>query len=97
MKSIDKLRESLKDCTKEAGVEPDKFDTYWITADACDHLIDEIEAEITDNYMRLPVDADDVPIHVGDICEMNGERFKVQQLCTDGNFGGQSAWLASST
>lgn len=28
---------------------------------------DEIEAEIADRYMRLPVDADGVPIHVGDV------------------------------
>ena len=62
MKSIDKLRKTLKDCTKDAGVEPDKFDTYWITADACDHLIDEIEAEIAERYMLQPVDADGVRI-----------------------------------
>lgn len=29
-------------------------------------LCDEIEAEIADRYMLLPVDADGVPIHVGD-------------------------------
>lgn len=41
--------------------------------DPCDgcakqlHIIaDEIEAEIERDYMRLPVDADGVPIHVGD-------------------------------
>lgn len=66
MESIEKLRESLKDCTSEAGVEPNRFDTYWITARACDMLIDEIEAEIAERYMLLPVDADGVPIHVGD-------------------------------
>lgn len=66
MESIEKLRESLKDCTSEAGVEPNRFDTYWITARACDMLIDEIEAEIESRYMELPVDADGVPIHVGD-------------------------------
>lgn len=61
MESIEKLRESLKDCTSEAGVEPNRFDTYWITARACDMLIDEIEAEIAEKYMKLPVDADGVP------------------------------------
>ena len=68
MESIDKLRKTLKDCTKEAGV-VDKFDTYWITAKACDMLIDEIEAEIAANYLELPVDADDEPIHMGDTVE----------------------------
>ncbi len=71
MKSIDKLREFLKKCESKAGIEPNRFDTYWITAKACDTLIDEIEAEIADNYMLLPVDADGVPIHVGD--EMFGD------------------------
>lgn len=66
MKSIEELRKVLKSCTSEAGIEPNRFDTYWITADACDHLIDEIEAEIERDYMRLPVDANNEPIHVGD-------------------------------
>lgn len=66
IKALEKLRKSLKDCTNKAGVEPNQFDTYWITANACDMLIDELEAEIADNYMRLPCDADGVPIRVGD-------------------------------
>jgi len=66
LQSIEKLRESLKACTSEAGVEPNRFDTYWITASACDMLIDGIEAEIAERFMELPVDADGVPIRVGD-------------------------------
>ena len=69
MKSIEKLRESLKACTSEAGVELNRFDTYWITARACDVLIDGIEAEIAERYMELPVDADGMPIHMGDAVE----------------------------
>ena len=69
MKSIEELRKVLKSCTSEAGIEPDRFDTYWITAKACDMLIDEIEAEIAERYMELPVDADGVPIHMGDTVE----------------------------
>lgn len=30
-------------------------------------ICDEIEAEIERDYMKLPVDADGVPIHVGDV------------------------------
>lgn len=77
IESIEKLRESLKDCTSEAGVEPNRFDTYWITARACDMLIDEIEREIAEKYMELPVDADGVPIRVGDHMECDGEAFTV--------------------
>lgn len=69
LESIERLRESLNDCTTEAGVEPNRFDTYWITARACDILIDEIEREIAERYMELPVDADGVPIHLGDMVE----------------------------
>ena len=76
MESIDKLRTSLKACTKEAGV-VEKFDTYWITADACDHLIDEIEAEIERDYMRLPVDANNEPIHVGDSMAWGSDELEV--------------------
>lgn len=71
LKSIEKLRNALKDCTSKAGVEPNEFDTYWITASACDMLIDGIEAEIAERYMLLPVDADGEPIHVGDELENN--------------------------
>lgn len=66
LESIERLRESLNDCTTEAGVEPNRFDTYWITARACDILIDEIEREIAEKYIELPVDADGVLIRIGD-------------------------------
>lgn len=73
IESVDKLREALGDCVTEAGCK-DKFDTYWITKDAADKLIDEIEADIAEHYLALPLDADGVPIHVGDVleCHANG-------------------------
>jgi len=55
IESIEKLREWAKNGNGvvyyEYGVE----------------LADEIEREISERYMELPVDADGVPIHVGDI------------------------------
>ena len=69
IKALEKLRNALKDCTNKAGVEPNEFDTYWITASACDNLIDEIEVEVAERYQLLPVDADGVPIHMGDAVE----------------------------
>ena len=76
MESIDKLRERCD----------------FLDGNLCDecskklHLIaDEIEAEIAANYLELPIGLDHEPIHVGDICEMNGERFEVRQLKTDGD------------
>lgn len=84
LKSIEKLRESLKDCTSEAGVEPNRFDTYWIAARACDMLIDEVESEIAERYMQLPVDADGVPIHINDRME-NDERV-ARIVLSDGEY-----------
>lgn len=86
MESIGKLRESLKDCTNEAGVEPNRFDTYWITARACDMLIDEIEREIAERYMLLPVDADGVPIRVGDVMCSAGIREKGHKVIVSAIF-----------
>ena len=98
MESIEKLRESLKDCAREAGVEPNRFDTYWITARACDMLIDEIEAEIESRYMLLPVDADGVPIRVGDTIEYpNGRRDVVRFITVNDNMStfNERGWVAS--
>ena len=79
IESVDKLREALGDCITRAG-HKDKFDTYWITKDAADKLIDEIEAEIADRYMELPLDADEVPIRPGDKLIAYNERFDVEGI-----------------
>ena len=54
MESIEKLRERIKHHL--IGCEQD-----WYV------LADEIEREVAEKYMLLPVDADGVPIHVGDV------------------------------
>ena len=74
IKALEKLRNAITTYAAEC-------DERWLLA-SCD----DVEAEITERYMLLPVDADGVPIHVGDICEMNGERFEVRQLTTDGDY-----------
>ena len=43
----------------------------WLHADAYEHpemmaIVDEIEREVSERFMELPVDADGAPIHVGD-------------------------------
>ena len=55
-------------------------------------IADEIEAEIESRYMLLPLDADGVPIHVGDTleCRANGydgvfDAFAVGDGCVIGN------------
>ena len=66
MKSIDKLREA-------ATYNPAFSDNA--TRIVCNYL-SEIEAEIADNYMRLPVDADGVPIHISDVLECDANGYK---------------------
>lgn len=45
--------------------------------EAIDDIIGNIEVEIAANYMLLPVDADGVPIHVGDEMTCHGDVFTV--------------------
>ena len=55
MESIEKLRWRVKTGTLSADCEKELY-----------AIADEIEAEIAERYMLLPVDAEGVPIHVGD-------------------------------
>lgn len=51
--------------------------TYEDLIRECCVIADEIEREISERYIELPVDADGVPIHVGDVLETSeyGKRF----------------------
>lgn len=73
IKTLDKLREFAE-----------TNDGYSWASYLIDYA-DAIEAEIAANYLELPKDADGVPIHACDICEMSGEQFEVRQLTTDGD------------
>ena len=52
-------------------------------------MLDEIESEIAERYMELPVDADGVPIHMGDVIqfvnEQGGTGAKVE-VCAVSNY-----------
>ena len=79
MKSIEKLRESshLDDdmWTFDDGVVMRMFGSDPCEPGAVNwgeqwrKIADEIEAEIAERYMLLPVDADGVPIQIGDLLE----------------------------
>lgn len=60
MESIDNLRIELQACD-EANARP--------TRTFMRRIADEIEAEISERYMPLPLDADGVTIHIGDMLE----------------------------
>lgn len=94
--AIEKLREALKDCTSKAGEEPYQFDTYWITANACDMLIDEIEREHEQRVAELK----------GAICERDGRIGIYERRNTNLNdalkvickrFGVSTEWSAEDT
>lgn len=59
-----------------------------------DHIADRIDERIEREYVKLPVDADGVPIHVGDVMwERSGHTFEVASLMA---FGGSDNWLVLS-
>lgn len=74
MKSIEKLRELAADINSTEII--DHISVYprcelrgdWLDSwhKAFDAACGEIEREIAERYMELPVDADGVPIHMGD-------------------------------
>lgn len=72
LKSIGKLTTRIYDSTLSNQ-----------TRDAFERIAEEIEQEITERYIELPVDVDCVPIHIGDTLEgapgskWDGERFEV--------------------
>lgn len=87
METVDKLRELATDINStEIISHMDVAGTFVFHAEwldswykAFDAVCDGIEREIAERYMELPVDADGVPIRVGDLIEFGkkGERLEV--------------------
>lgn len=80
MKSIEKLREYAQSMRKQSvtpGHNP--------CADEVDDYLDEIEAEIAERYMELPLDAGGVPIRIGDkmLCLSDGWTFDADSIEID--------------
>lgn len=65
MKSIEKLRTAARNMAKGRNLEHHEECNLLL------RIADEIEAEIAERYMKLPVDADGVPIHEGDLMDSN--------------------------
>lgn len=89
IESIEKLREWVKSLyTPNSGE---------LKVEGLD-IADEIEAEIAEKYMELPVDADGVPTHVGDTIEYpNGKRDVVRFITVNDNMPtfNERGWVAS--
>ena len=93
IKALDKLRMYAHNFADEI------LDEYAVKA-----IADEIEREIQERYMLLPVDADGVPIHVGDELDWCGYGIKVCGVCHDalwydhdGELGWESTWSNECT
>jgi len=85
VKALEELREIAADINASEIVDHMKlypscvFDGAWLDAwhDEFYRAVDRLESEIAERYMELPVDADGVPIRVGDELETSehGKRF----------------------
>ena len=72
IESVGKLRDYASRNQRVSG---------WMTA--INRIADEIEREIAERYMELPVDADGVPIRVGDKLEYRGLTFDAFSVAED--------------
>lgn len=79
MESIDKLREYADKLRVYPGVM-----SWGYVATIIGSIADEIEDEISERYMPLPLDADGVPCKVGDMVEFNGREYEVFGVSEDG-------------
>ena len=81
IKALDKLRE-IADRLDDAAARMSEhgFSPIGIKAGI---IADEIEREIQERYLLLPVDADGVPIHVGDKLDWCGKKIIVRGVCKD--------------
>ena len=64
IEALDKLREW-------ANV---RWEPWAESRERLHRMLDEIEAEIAERLMELPIDADGVPIHMGDVVELGENR-----------------------
>ncbi len=71
MKSVSKMLDWIGDQL----VSPGSIDTFAY-AQICE-MAHAIEAEVESEYMQLPLDANGVPIHVGDVMQGVYKRFEV--------------------
>ena len=63
LKALEKLRTAARNMAKGRNLENHEECNLFLI------IADEIEAEIAERYMLLPVDADDEPIRVGDVLD----------------------------
>ena len=88
--TVNKLRE-LRDEAASKMVDNPK----WVCRRA-EEIADEIEREIAERYMELPLDADGVPIHIGDMLEATEPNAKKERFIVAGYTTEYSTWAGDS-
>ena len=81
MKALDELRKVLPWCCEYADTDECRKHTSCL--EHIGELLDAIEREVAERYVELPVDADDVPWHLGDVTE-NGNTVTAMGLNAHG-------------
>lgn len=93
MESVEKLRQAIG--SPELTYEGERVGYSWYAQNILEH-VNAVEREIAERYMELPVDADGVPIHVGD--KMNrvdgGPGHRAGAVCREG-FNDAPIWCAN--
>lgn len=57
-----------------------RTDAYIHGLQSTEYLYDRIDEELSERYVKLPVDADGVPIHIGDTVKLGDGTFEVRRL-----------------
>lgn len=84
IKALDKLR-------KYAEVHWEPWDA---SRERLNESLDEIEQEIAKRYIELPVDADGVPIRIGDVVDLDGDVFTVRVIRLD-DYDWHGGWMVT--
>ena len=86
MKSLDDLRKLAQDHTRlDSALGNDLAQSFYVIVPkgVLDYCIDEIQRELEEHYVELPLDKDGVPINIGDemvSCGRHRFRFIVSEL-----------------
>lgn len=90
MKALDRLRNLMQDCSRVHTTIGDGWHQSLyvdVPEELLDSCIDEIERELKERYIELPLDKDGVPIRVGDkMMDKEKVGFVVSELNFTGTF-----------
>ncbi len=82
MNSIDTLRKRINDSTDHETMRASYPPQHPVlcSAETLHDLLDEVEREVESDYVKLPVDADGITVHFGDVLSQFGRGMEVIAL-----------------